>query len=831
MHTLPNDSVLAPPEEGSSIKICAILLVLCCVLSDRAHGAELTLDDLFPTDHVLDIQITLPEEDWETIRNQRRQIENSLNEARRLGHQGHPYTYFTADVTIDGVPFPRVGVRKKGFVGSLSSIRPSLKIKLDYTEKKADVGGLNILTFNNNRQDETQLSAFLGYAFFNAAGVPAPRCSLAKITVNGQNLGIYSHVETPRKPLLKRGFGTSKGSLFESTVSDFFDGWEKSFEIKVGKKKRGTKRLAKLIESLEGEPGEVLLSEEAQGRALVPTNGDVDDQWMRPEFDDSTWITGRNGAGFETQEGYESQISEEFNFQSQLHRQGSSVYLRFPFETADPNALPNGRLVLKVKYDDGFVAYLNGHRVAAGNAPEQIAWDSRATGSHDDPAALQFALFDISEHADKIQAGANLLAIHGMNLDPGSTDMLTRVELELNDFDYIEAIQKVVDLDAFYRFWAVEGLLNFWDGYSGNRNNFFVYVHPKTDKVHFLPWGADCLFQRNRLFQHPQSPQTVLVNGRLAHVLYQDELSRERYVAAMTQILTDVWNEEELVAEVDRVAAMIKPHLSVSQSRRFRVDRLKEFITNRRSEAVKEMTGGLPQFANAPKPPPIISAEERARRERERQRRFEADTLANATRKGDVAGIQRHLEKGAEINRPSEFGLTPLSLASMVGNLEIIKLLLEKGALVNPTQDDRSLSSLHSAALLGHKAVVQLLIESGANVNVETGDGRTPLDLATMDWEESQGWLEWVSGQNGVKVDQRRVRTERIEGASLLTEHGGKPGVRRPRGGEKGEDEEKEENEEEKDDKEAATEGETEDEKAAAESEGEKDQAIEDEGN
>ena len=69
MHTSPYDSVFTPPEEGTSMKICASLLVLCCVLSGRAHGAELTLDDLFPTDHVLDIQITLPEEDWETIRN------------------------------------------------------------------------------------------------------------------------------------------------------------------------------------------------------------------------------------------------------------------------------------------------------------------------------------------------------------------------------------------------------------------------------------------------------------------------------------------------------------------------------------------------------------------------------------------------------------------------------------------------------------------------------------------------------------------------------------------------------------------------------------------
>ena len=61
----------------------------------------------------------------------------------------------------------------------------------------------------------------------------------------------------------------------------------------------------------------------------------------------------------------------------------------------------------------------------------------------------------------------------------------------------IEAeIGKIVDLDSFYTFWAMEGLLGFWDGYSGNRNNFFIYLNPDTEKFHFIPWGADSLFEK-----------------------------------------------------------------------------------------------------------------------------------------------------------------------------------------------------------------------------------------------------------------------------------------------------------------------------------------------
>ena len=68
--------------------------------------------------------------------------------------------------------------------------------------------------------------------------------------------------------------------------------------------------------------------------------------------------------------------------------------------------------------------------------------------------------------------------------------------LEGEDENIEQAIGRLVDLDSFYTFWAMEGLLSFWDGYSGNKNNSFIYLNPETDKFHFIPWGADCMFER-----------------------------------------------------------------------------------------------------------------------------------------------------------------------------------------------------------------------------------------------------------------------------------------------------------------------------------------------
>ena len=58
-------------------------------------------------------------------------------------------------------------------------------------------------------------------------------------------------------------------------------------------------------------------------------------------------------------------------------------------------------------------------------------------------------------------------------------------ELDLDEVD------KLVDIDNFIKFWAVESLIGFWDGYSNNQNNYWVYENRDNGKFYFMPWGAD----------------------------------------------------------------------------------------------------------------------------------------------------------------------------------------------------------------------------------------------------------------------------------------------------------------------------------------------------
>jgi hypothetical protein len=119
--------------------------------------------------------------------------------------------------------------------------------------------GLSRLALNNNLQDPSQVHQVFAYQVFRAAGVPAPRCNLARVFVNGRDLGIYSHVEAIQEEFLRRIFGEDSGNLYEGQISDFRPQWIKTFERKNPDALRGRRDLDAVVEALQS-PADTLLA-------------------------------------------------------------------------------------------------------------------------------------------------------------------------------------------------------------------------------------------------------------------------------------------------------------------------------------------------------------------------------------------------------------------------------------------------------------------------------------------------------------------------------------------------------------------------------------------
>ena len=390
----------------------------------QSQHATTEAPSLFARQHLLRVDITLPEEDWTALRMQTRSMATALS----LRPGPTPFSYFRGDITVNGTKLSSVGIRKKGFIGSLDNVRPSLKIKLNhFDDGTRTLEGMDRLTLNNNRQDRSLASQYLSYHLFHQAGVPAPRCNLAVVTVNGENLGIYSHVEAVRRPFVDRHFGTTAGAVFEGTLTDFFADRLERFDNKGNKKwsqTKGREILRQLCDALETET---------------------------PETD--------------------------------------------------------------------------------------------------------------------------------------------------------KQLDELIDVYEFLKFWAVESLIGFWDGYSGNQNNFFVYLREDA-KIRFIPWGVDSAFSNRRFGSRSNGYQSVFAKGLLANRFNRNPAIREMYQLVLEIVLDEAWDEETLYAELDQVALLANDHLHPrQQGLREGLDEVRRFIGNRRAEIEQETQDGAVAVENRTRRP------------------------------------------------------------------------------------------------------------------------------------------------------------------------------------------------------------------------------------
>ena len=126
-----------------------------------------------------------------------------------------------------------------------------------------------------------------------------------------------------------------------------------------------------------------------------------------------------------------------------------------------------------------------------------------------------------------------------------------------------------------------------------------------------------------------------------------------------------------------------------------------------------------------------------------------ADPIHDVAWKGDLAGVQRELKKGADVNAKDYLGRIPLHHAARWGHKKVAELLISEAADVDAMDDD-GWTPLHYAAVFGRKEIAELLIDNGADVNAKRSDGSTSLDSA--------------------------IGRKHSEVADLLRKHGGKTG-------------------------------------------------------
>jgi hypothetical protein len=168
-------------------------------------------------------------------------------------------------------------------------------------------------------------------------------------------------------------------------------------------------------------PGEELLIRVGDDWSFFKGTEEPPSEWNELSFDDSDWFTGRTGIGY----GDNDDETVLFDMQGSY----LSIFTRRAFQVKDPGDI--SRLVLRITYDDGFVAYLNGQEVARslnmGPSGTHVSSTFAATSDHEAVTAESFVL-----DTGYLEQGHNLLAVEVHNESLSSGDLSFIPELLAN---------------------------------------------------------------------------------------------------------------------------------------------------------------------------------------------------------------------------------------------------------------------------------------------------------------------------------------------------------------------------------------------------------------
>jgi spore coat protein H len=139
--------------------------------------------------------------------------------------------------------------------------------------------------------------------------------------------------------------------------------------------------------------------------------------------------------------------------------------------------------------------------------------------------------------------------------DNGYTDLkaLVRAAEESDPSARLAALEKVLDVDRFLTFMALEVITWDWDGYPMKHNNYRVYNNVDTGKIVFFPHGMD------QMFWEPQGPIFPQFDGLVARALMGTQEGRRRYREKIGTLLTNVYDVAKITNRIQEVHTRLRP--------------------------------------------------------------------------------------------------------------------------------------------------------------------------------------------------------------------------------------------------------------------------------
>jgi spore coat protein H len=139
---------------------------------------------------------------------------------------------------------------------------------------------------------------------------------------------------------------------------------------------------------------------------------------------------------------------------------------------------------------------------------------------------------------------------------------LGRLVSNAPDAEFAEKIGDFVDLDDFARYFAVLVWLANHDSLLQNGQNFYTYLHPATNRMHFIAWDQDFSFGNTRN-NGTLSIYNPSGGNRFLTRLYAVEEFWSKYLARMAEFNERLFLPERFAQQVSEIAPAIRPSVEL----------------------------------------------------------------------------------------------------------------------------------------------------------------------------------------------------------------------------------------------------------------------------
>ena len=139
-----------------------------------------------------------------------------------------------------------------------------------------------------------------------------------------------------------------------------------------------------------------------------------------------------------------------------------------------------------------------------------------------------------------------------------------RLVSKATDAEFAAQIGDYLDLDDFARYFAVLVWIANHDSLLQNGQNFYTYLHPETNRMHFIAWDQDFSFGNGRNFSAGASIHSAWTgSSRFLSRVYAVEAFRSRYLARMAEFSDRLFVPDRFAQQVALIGPAIRPSIEL----------------------------------------------------------------------------------------------------------------------------------------------------------------------------------------------------------------------------------------------------------------------------